>query len=116
MLSKKKETPAFRINGQTGEVTEITIGHYTTIYKHLGEDVDTFTCVQFDENGDTLFLDDNGLIAEDLHHWFFAHPDGVMQFVGNAVVLGTNYRTGNSIAPKITKEALQRKVIANILN
>jgi len=30
-------------------------------------------------------------------------------------VLGTNLRTGNSTAPKITKEALERKVIANIL-
>lgn len=116
MLSTNKQTPAFRINGQTGEVTEITIGHYTTIYKHLGEDVDTFTCVQFNKNGDTLYLDDNGLIAEELHHWFFAHPDGVMQFVGNAVVLGTNLRTGNSTSPKITKEALERLVICNQLN
>jgi hypothetical protein len=116
MLSKKKLTPAFRIDGRTGSVTEISIGEYTTIYKHLGPDVDTFTCVQFNDKGDTLFLDDNGLLQEDLHHWFFLTEGGLMQFVGNAVVLGSNSKTGHSVAPKISLADLKKLVIVNELN
>lgn len=108
MLNKTRQTPAYRIDARTGEITDITIGDYKTIYKHIGEDVDCFTCVAIDNKGTTLYLDDEGLLKneEQIYPWWIQTHRGAVQLVGNAVVLGTS-RDGNTVRPKITKEALK---------
>jgi hypothetical protein len=63
------------------------------------------------ENGDTFYLDDEGLLQED-GQVFFQYSDYVQPFAGNAIVVGTRYTdegTADTHA-KSTLEELKSKV------
>jgi hypothetical protein len=67
-------------------------GDYKEIQKQIG--CDCFTCVEL-ENGDTLFVDDEGLINGEQN--FFAIDGAPYQpYAGNGLILGTNHSTGDS--------------------
>lgn len=105
-LTNKKPTKAYLINVQTLEISDIEVGDYTTIYKHIGNECSAFDCVTLNEKGDTLYVDDEGLMKPN-SLFIIQTSRGVRRLAGNAVVLGTNSE-GDSIAPSLTKRELAR--------
>lgn len=102
---------AIKIDATEKTVTEVEYdGDYKTIYKLGG--FDTFTVIDLGD-GETLFIDDNGLLNEENTKFFkLAGPDYkyAQPLAGNGVILGTDDE-GESIATKLTVE----KVAANVL-
>ena len=85
-------------------------GDYNDIYALT--DCQTFTCLTFNEDEDTLFLDDEGLIngKEQAFFRLVDTPSGdTYPLVGKALVLGCN-EEGESVEPKITLEGLRNQV------
>jgi hypothetical protein len=107
-LTNKKPTHAYLINVQTLEVSDIEVGDYTTIYKHIGNECSAFDCVALNDDGDTLYVDDEGLMKPN-SLFIIQTSRGIRRLAGNAVVLGTNNR-GYSTAPTITKRELARLI------
>jgi len=71
-------------------ITEVQIEHTKEIYNLIGNGCHTF-CAPVDfPNGDTLFTDDEALLANEVHGCFsmegWAYP-----IVGNAVILGSTF-------------------------
>lgn len=66
---------------------------------------DTFDCVDLD-NGDTLYVDDNGLATRSPFHFIVA--DCPQPLVGRGLVLGTNDE-GESISAKTTLTDLRAR-------
>jgi hypothetical protein len=107
-LTKSKLTKAYHINVETLEVTDCLVGDYRTIYPLIGNDCSAFDCVALDNKGNTLFVDDEGLMKP--NRLFVIKTDrGVSTLAGNAIVLGTNAK-GESIAPSITKIELAQRL------
>jgi hypothetical protein len=99
---------AYVIDSTNETVTEATYnGNHTEIYK-LGS-FDTFDVVTFNEYGDTVFVDDNGLIIEEYPR-FFKIEGTYNPLAGNGVVLGLDRETGDSVDPKISLKELQKLV------
>jgi len=90
-------------------------GDYNEIYKLIECDTiykliecDTFTCADFNEFGDTVFVDDEGLInGKDQE--FFLIGDYPTPLAGKALVLGTN-QEGESVEPSMTIEQVAVRV------
>jgi hypothetical protein len=85
-------------------------GDYKDVYTLT--DCQTFTCLTFNEDEDTLFLDDEGLIngKEQAFFRLVDTPSGdTYPLVGKALVLGCN-EEGESVEPKITLEGLRKQV------
>ena len=79
---------ALLINVVNQTITEVEIDHTKEIYELIGNGCHTF-CAPVDfPNGDTLFTDDEALLANEVHGCFsmegWAYP-----IVGNAVILGS---------------------------
>jgi hypothetical protein len=71
-------------------------GNYKSISKIIGCDI--FTVVNINNDGDHIFIDDEGLIIEQddqNYFWFDGYPQ---MLAGNGLVLGTD-REGDSIEP-----------------
>jgi hypothetical protein len=86
-------------------------GNYKDIYRLGGFDL--MTTIALDDNGETLFIDDEGLLKEDLNDYFILHgPDFSypQPLPGNGVILGTD-KEGESIATTLTVETLRRNVL-----
>lgn len=105
-LTNKKPTKAYLINVETLEISDIEVGDYTTIYKHIANECSAFDCVALNDKGDTLFVDDEGLMKPN-RLFVIQTSQGIRRLAGNAVVLGTNAE-GDSITPTITKRELAR--------
>jgi hypothetical protein len=105
-LTNKKPTKAYLINVETLEISDIEVGDYRTIYKHIANECSAFDCVALNDKGDTLYVDDEGLMKPN-HLFIIQTAYGIRRLAGNAVVLGTNNR-GHSTAPTITKSELAR--------
>jgi hypothetical protein len=89
-------------------ITEVQVGHYSDIYKHIGNQCETFAVpVQF-ENGDSIFVDDEGLLKE-VHGGFFM-KDWNYPLCGNAVILGQDDE-GESVDYKSDIEDIKKGVI-----
>lgn len=79
------KSKCYLINPYNKTITESYISNYKEINEHIG---DTFTIGPRFENGDTIFLDDNGLLKEGMEYFSY---DGYGQpFAGVGVVLGTD--------------------------
>lgn len=66
-----------------------------------------FTAVGVDSDGNTLYLDDEGLYASELN--FFVHEGHPEPLVGRALLLGTDSE-GDSITPTISVEQFLQQV------
>lgn len=99
---------AYLIDPEAKTVTEVTYsGDYHEIYTHIG--ATTFDAVRFhDENDDTAYVDDEGLLKGPSHFFMFK-GDGHQPLAGKALILGTD-EEGDSVAPKITLEELTAMV------
>jgi hypothetical protein len=99
---------AFLIDPFTQTINEVDYnGDYKSIYSLISSsaiNVDTFTCVNLNEQEDTIFVDDEGLLKDLNSQRFFTVNGHVL--AGKGLVLGTN-EEGESVSPKITIEQLR---------
>lgn len=75
---------AILIDAKTNSVTLVEVGEYTDIYKHCG--YETFTCVGLG-NGETLYVDDEGLINGTNFGFKIEGYDNPL--MGNGLILGS---------------------------
>lgn len=66
---------AFLINPDTATITEVDYnGDWTTIKEWLGgAPCEWFTSVRLNNEGDAIYVDDEGLINDNPHGWFLLH-------------------------------------------
>lgn len=104
---------AFRIDAETLTITEVKIGDYRTIYPHIGNDCSAFDCVRIDKNGDTLYVDDEGLMKPNRLFGVKMSNGEIYPIAGNAILLGST-ASGDSSQPKMTVADLKSRLIRNI--
>jgi len=89
-------------------ISYTTINDYKEIYNAIGHGCNTFDCPYQFDNGDTLYVDDEGLLHDDVHGCFMLQGWNI-PCVGNAIILGTNDE-GESIDCKCTIEEIQNQI------
>lgn len=97
MKAKTKAKQAILINARENTLSMISIKSNEDIYQAGRFSI--FTCVQIDAVGHTIYCDDEGLINGTSYGFFYEDDENLeepMPLLGNGVVLGTNYKTGNS--------------------
>lgn len=98
---------AYLITPNEATVTEIDYnGDWRTIKELLH--CDLFTTVQLNAAGDTVFVDDEGLINDNPHGWFILSTYG-QPLKGYGLVLGCNDQ-GESIEPFVSLEDFKAMV------
>jgi hypothetical protein len=104
---QENEMKAYLIDPFTKTISMVEYsGDYNEIYKLI--ECDTFTCADFNSFGDTVFVDDEGLInGKDQE--FFLIGDYPSPLAGKALVLGTN-QEGESVEPSMTIEQVAVRV------
>jgi hypothetical protein len=101
---------AWLINPFDKTITEVEHnGDYRHIYTLI--DCDTFDCVRFSDNGDAIYVDDEGLLKDLEKQAFFAlpsiYPDSA--YAGNGLVLGVDGE-GSTVAPETSLEEMKKLV------
>jgi len=102
----KRNDKALLLNVSENTITEIVIKDYTDISK-FGK-FDIFTTVGVNAEGDTLYVDDEGLINGTTAGFTYDGYDSPL--MGNAVLLGTNRNTGDSKDVTMTAAEFAAKV------
>lgn len=101
---------AYLIDPFAKTVSEIEYdGNYTSIYKLISSEskkVDTFTCVNINEQEDTIFVDDEGLLGNLATQYFFSFNGNLL--AGKGLVLGTN-EEGESVSPQVSLNDMQKE-------
>lgn len=80
-------------------------GDYKNIYTHIG--CDTFDAIQINDNQDTIYVDDEGLLKGPTSFFMVQGRDEPL--AGKGLVLGTN-EDGDSVEPKLTLEEVTAMV------
>jgi hypothetical protein len=88
---------ALLLNVKENTITEVVIKDYSDISRLIG--CNYFTTVQVNDQGDTLYVDDEGLINGTTTGFTYEGYDSPL--MGNALLLGTNLRTGDSKSKRI---------------
>lgn len=97
---------AYLIDPQAKTVTEVYYnGNYQHIYQLI--EVELFTVVNIDDNGNTVFIDDEGLLNSP--RYFFKLAGYPQPLAGKGLVLGTD-DDGESVEPTITLEDVRGMV------
>lgn len=108
---KEKTLKAFLIDPYAMTVTETTYsGDYNDIYEKI--DCEIFACVTFNDDEDTIYIDDEGLVngKEQAFFRIINTPQGnTYPLVGKGLVLGTD-EEGATVEPKITLEKLKKQI------
>jgi hypothetical protein len=102
----KRNDKALLLNVSKNTITEVVIKDYTDISK-FGK-FELFTTVQVNDAGDTLYVDDEGLINGTDVGFTFEGYDGPL--MGNAVLLGCDRRSGESKDVTMTAAEFAAKV------
>jgi hypothetical protein len=98
---------AYLIDPFNRQVSEVDYnGDFREISKFI--QCDYFTAATFNKNGDSFFVDDEGLFKED--KMFFEHHGYPQPLAGYGLVLGTD-PDGESTAPKISLEDLASDIM-----
>ena len=98
---------AYLINPFAREVLRVNYdGDFNQIYEFLGG-VRCFTCVTINQEGDSVYVDDEGLFNGD--NEFFSVAGYPEPLAGFGLVLGCD-REGESVAPSLTLETLRDRV------
>ena len=93
---------AFRIDPINKKITEVKYdGNYKQIYDYI--DARTFDVATLYENGDGVYIDDEGLFVENQHFWI--HKNFPTPLAGIGLLLGLD-EEGDSTTPKTTIEKL----------
>tara|TARA_R110000822_G_scaffold35007_8_gene98886 strand:+ start:376 stop:729 length:354 start_codon:yes stop_codon:yes gene_type:complete len=94
---------AFLIDPFQQEVTEVNYsGDFKQIYEFI--DAHTFDVARLNAKGDGIYVDDEGLYAEDQR--FFQHKFYPSPLAGKGLVLGCDMDTGESASASMTLEQL----------
>lgn len=89
---------AILIDPQARRISEVQYtGDYRNIYTHIG--ANTFDIVHLNRGGDTLFVDDEGLLKPN-YYFQWVPADHLIILAGKGLILGTNAE-GDSIATKM---------------
>jgi hypothetical protein len=102
----KRNDKALLLNVSKNTITEVTIKDYSDISRLIG--CNYFTTVQVNDQGDTLYVDDEGLINDTTVGFTFDGYDAPL--MGNALLLGTNLRSGDSKDVTMTVEEFAMRV------
>jgi hypothetical protein len=98
---------SFLIDPFKQEITEVAYsGDIKQIYQLT--DCETFDCVRINKHGDGIFVDDEGLFAEDAR--FFLHSDYPNPLAGKGMVIGCDMTNGESASAHTTLDELLAKV------
>lgn len=110
-----KPATAYVINPRMQTVQRMVIRDYHDIYKAGG--YDCFDCARFNDLGDGVYIDDDGLLKANPMDNFFSivgYPDPLC---GNGVVLGTDDE-GESVDPAVSwdefKELVRRVMVLKV--
>lgn len=106
MPKKTRADAALLLNVKENTITEIVIKDYSDINRLIG--CNYFTTVQVNDKGDTLYVDDEGLINDTTSGFTFDGYAGPL--MGNAILLGTDLRTGDSKDISMTTAEFAAKV------
>jgi hypothetical protein len=83
-------------------------GDYHSIYRFI--DARTYECARFNQHGDAVFIDEEGLINGRPQE-FFIIPGYPTPLAGKGLVLGCNLDTGDSVAPHVDLNWLRERVM-----
>ncbi len=98
---------AFLIDPFTKTITEVEHnGDYKQIYQLIG--ADCFDCARINEHGDSIFVDDEGLLRDPVSP-MFEHIGYPQALAGKGLVLGCNDE-GEAIKPTTTLDELRQHV------
>lgn len=98
---------SFLIDPFKQEITEVVYsGDIEQIYQLT--DCQTFDVARINKHGDGIFVDDEGLYAEDVR--FFLHSDYPNPLAGKGMVIGCDMETGESASAHTTLDELIEKV------
>lgn len=108
----KRNDKALLLDVSKNTIKEVTIKDYTDISRLIG--CNYFTTVQVNEQGDTLYVDDEGLVNGTSAGFTFDGYDGPL--MGNALLLGTNLRTGDSkdVTMSVSEFAIRVKTLLRV--
>lgn len=99
---------AYLIDTPNKRVSEVEWdGDYKSIY--LAIKADLYTTVRVNPQGDSIFVDDEGLINGNPFGWF-VHENYPQPLRGYGFVLGLDDETGESIAPRMTIDELRAQL------
>jgi hypothetical protein len=100
---------AYKIDVVKRCITPIEIKSTQDIYDAIGNNCEIFSCPISLKNGDTIFVDDEGLIKDKLYGCFslrgFEHP-----LVGNALLIGTTEH-GHNVDVAIELEKFETLIL-----
>lgn len=97
---------AILIDPSNQTVEEITIGkNYKEIYGVIGNDCNTFAAPITEPNGDTWFVDDEGLFHDNIGG--VIRNEWSTPIVGRVVIIGTD-EEGDSVDAKSTPEQIKK--------
>jgi hypothetical protein len=102
---------AWLINPFDRTITEVEHnGDYRHIYTLI--DCDTFDCVRFSDNGDAIYVDDEGLLKDLSKQQFFALPSIFPEsaYAGKGLVLGVD-GAGDTVAPDTSLDEMKKLVV-----
>lgn len=106
---------AYLINPTKNEITEVKHnGDYKSIYPLI--DAQTFDVARVEPNGDSVYIDDEGLLHLTASSRFFTYEGFHSPLAGKGLVLGLNQRTGKSVSVKTPIETVRAKVKFYSLN
>lgn len=98
---------AYLIDPFAKQVTEVEYtGHYKNINEHIKADI---FCVVGLDDGDSVFIDDEGLLCDQEEQEYFWVGDYPQMLAGRGLVLGTDDE-GESVSPKCSLDWLQENV------
>jgi hypothetical protein len=99
---------SFFIDVVNQEITEVETNGLTSYYDLIGCELVEVSPLMSDD-GDCAYVDEEGLLKPIEGAWWF--PNFHQPMVGNGVVVGCDYETGEDIPPvSITLELLREKV------
>lgn len=98
---------SFLIDPFKQDITEVEYsGDIEQIYELT--DCHTYDCARINAQGDGIYIDDEGLYAEDAR--FFWHSDYPQPLAGKGMVIGCDMETGESAPTHTTLDELIEKV------
>lgn len=106
----KRDCHAFLIDPFTETVAKVAYdGDYRTVTRLI--DCQTLDAVRIDRKGNTIFVDDEGLVSDKPVQGMWSYMgENTVQLAGRGLVLGTDGE-GESASPTITLEAVASRIV-----
>jgi hypothetical protein len=100
---------AYLIDPKERSITQVE--HDDSDYKNISRaiDCDYFATIDINEHGDTIYVDDEGLLIQDVKYMFCLDGNPNNIYAGKGLVLGTD-EEGESCEPTITLDDVKKRV------